>query len=79
MWQQRCVKLDALMLLAITATIHSISNLFIAAYPNIAQFLNISFCRELRVLFIDVFDFWFLGFRIEVYSFEMSTDNSIIL
>ncbi len=46
---------------------------------NVAQFLNISFCWELRILFIDVFIFLFLPFEIKVYSFEVSIDNSIFV
>ncbi len=71
MQQQHCAKLDAPMLLAITATIHCFSNMFIVAYLNIAQFLNISVCRELSVLFIDVFDFLFSCFGIKAYLFEV--------
>ncbi len=67
------------MLLAITATIHCFSNMFIAIYQNITQFLNISFCRELRVLFIDVFDLLFSRFGIKVYLFEVNTNNNVLV
>ncbi len=40
MQQRRCAKLDALMPLTITATIHCISNVLKATYLNVAQFLK---------------------------------------
>ncbi len=79
MWQQHHAKLDPLMLLAMTATIHRISKVFIVAYLNVTQFLHISFYREFCVLFIDVFDSLFSHLGIKVYSFDVSTDNVIFV
>ncbi len=59
---------------------HCISKVFVATYLNAAQFLNISFCKELCVLFIDVFDFLFSRFGIKYYYLlELSTDNGIFV